>query len=65
MSIHQEIKRQDIITYNDMELMIEREKQTPQQKKAIEDLKSKSEVRKLRLLSSKAPEDFYLEKKPQ
>ena len=35
MHIHQEIKRQDIITYNDMELMIEREKQTPQERRAI------------------------------
>ena len=42
MPIHQEIKRQDIITYNDMEMMIEKEKQTPQEKKAIEDLKNKS-----------------------
>ena len=42
MHIHQEIGRQDIITYNDMELMIEKEKQTPEQRRVIEELKNKS-----------------------
>ena len=60
MQIHKEIGRNDIITYNDMELMIEREKQSPQQRRFIEELKNKSEVRKLRFTNSKAADDFYL-----
>ena len=62
MPIHQNISRQDIITYQDMEIMIEEEKQSPQQKKFIEELKYKSDVRKLKLLNSKNTDDFYLEK---
>ena len=42
MHIHQEIGRQDIVTYSDMELMIEKSKQSPAQKQFIEDLKNKS-----------------------
>lgn len=47
-----------------MELLLERERQTPQQQRFIDELKNKSEVRRLKFLSSKASEDFYLEKKP-
>jgi hypothetical protein len=46
-----------------MESLLERERQTPQQVKLIEDLRNKSELRKLQMLSSCKGGDFYLEKK--
>lgn len=64
MELHREIGRHDIITYNDMELMKERERQTPQQIQLISELKSKSEMRKLKLLSSKTSDDYYFQKRP-
>jgi hypothetical protein len=63
MELHREIGRNDIITYNEMELMRERETQTPEQVKLIQELKNKSELRKLKLLSSRNTDDFYFQKK--
>jgi cytochrome c biogenesis protein CcdA len=47
-----------------MELLMEKERQTPQQQRFIDELKNKSEVRKLKMLGSRVQEDYYLEKKP-
>lgn len=43
--------------------MIEKEKQSPEQAKLIEELKNKSELRRLKLINFKGSDDFYFQKK--
>lgn len=63
MELHREIGRGDILTYGQLEEKLEVERQSPQQKRLVAELKHKREVRMMgRLRGTMSERDYYFEK---
>ena len=68
LQVHREIGRQDLLSYSQMDQLLEEEKRTPQQRRLIEELRSKREMRLLKRINpnpEREKQDYYFQNKAE